>query len=164
MSARADEGKPAAPRLRRRFLLAGLAVAGLAALALFTRAPHRLEADGAGAPQLVAVTFSSAWCAACRILSPRLADAMRAFENEPVRFIDFDFSFGPSETLAAEAEQLGIADVYEQFKGATGFTVLVDPASGKALSVLTAASSREDLRARIAAALAATRTNDPDTD
>lgn len=139
---------------RRHFGIA----AGLAALAcivaLTARAPAAPAAPFTGKPEIVAATFSSAWCSACKILEPKLARVIPQFESDPVAFVKFDFTFGARDELASEAARWRIGDLYERNKGATGFTVLVDYDTGEILDTLTMNFSEEAMRGAVARAIA----------
>lgn len=137
---------------------AAFAIAFAAALAvalLTTRAPAT-EAHYAydGPPEIVAATFSSAWCSACKVLEPRLAKVAPDFADRPVKFVNLDFTFGQKEDIAEKAASEGLGDIYPSYKGATGFTVLVDRETGDVIDTLTINHSADAMRAAIAQALA----------
>lgn len=107
-----------------------------------------------GEPEIVAATFSSAWCSSCKILEPRLAKVIPDFRGSPVKFVDLDFTFGQRGDIEELAEREGLASIYPQFKGATGFTVLFDPQEDEIVDILTINHSQKAMRAAIAQALA----------
>ena len=134
-------------------------IAVLATGAALAARPHLSRIDNRSAtieakPVLLAVTFSSAWCSSCKIIKPRLAAALPAFEGRPVRFIELDFTFGEEEKARRVAEAEGFLPVFEQFAGATGFTLLVEPETGRIIDMLTINHSTGAMKAAIAAALA----------
>ena len=134
-----------------------------AAFFMFARSPAT-SADAAydGRPEVVAATFSSSWCSACKILKPKLAKVIPGFAKEPVAFVDFDFTFGPRKELRAEADKFAIGDLYERNKGATGFTLLVDADTGEVIDTLTMNFSEAAMRSAIARAIAiASHTDQP---
>jgi thioredoxin-like negative regulator of GroEL len=106
-----------------------------------------------GRPNLVAVTFYSAWCSACALLEPRLRALTPEFEGRAVEFAKFDFSLGQPESLAQKAELLGIESVYAGNKGATGFMALVDRRSQHVLATITFTRSDEEIREMLEAAI-----------
>ena len=108
-----------------------------------------------GEPEIIAATFSSAWCSSCKILKPRLADVIPEFTDDPVKFVEFDFTFGQRADIAEQAEAEGLEHIYPRFKGATGFTLLVDPDTGEIVDMLTIKHSKGAMRAVIAQAIAA---------
>ncbi len=107
-----------------------------------------------GEPEIVAATFSSAWCAACRILEPKLARVIPQFADAPVKFVDYDFTFGQRDDIRQAAEADGLAALYDKYEGATGFTALFDPETGAVLAFLTSGLTEKALAAEITEALA----------
>lgn len=127
----------------------------IAGFAFVARAPATsASAEGAGEPEIVAATFASAWCSACKVLKPKLAKVIPAFASEPVAFVEFDFTFGPRDEVKAEAERYGLADLYERNKGATGFTLLIDADTGEIVDTLTMNFSEAAMKSAIARAVA----------
>lgn len=106
-----------------------------------------------GRPNLVAVTFYSAWCSACALLEPRLRALTPEFEGRAVEFAKFDFSLGQPESLTQKAEMLGIESVYAANKGATGFMALVDRRTQHVLATITFTRSDKDIRDTLEAAI-----------
>jgi len=113
-----------------------------------------------GKPEIVAATFSSAWCSSCKILKPRLADVIPDFADQPVKFVELDFTFGQREEIAEQAAAEGLADIYPRFKGATGFTLLVDADTGEIVDMLTIRHTKKAMRAALAQAIAGAVRND----
>ncbi|MBB5518193.1 hypothetical protein [Amphiplicatus metriothermophilus] len=142
----------------RRFLFVLFAVLAAAAVASASVAGRNSLSNAArfeGEATLIAATFSSAWCAACKILEPRLARVIPQFEGAPVKFVEYDFTFGEKERNRAAALADGVSgEVYDRFAGATGFTLLIDAKSGAVVDMLTASHSPKAMRAAIAQALA----------
>lgn len=146
---------------RSKGAVAAAMFAAAFALAVAVKGPTPVVAQSpASAPRVIAASFTSAWCAACRILEPRLAKAMPAFRDEAVEFVEFDFTFGHTETLAATAAEKGLARLYEANRGA-GFTVLVDAQTGEIIDTLTMHFTAEDIARALRRALAiASHTDD----
>lgn len=141
--------------MKKRGAVLAAAFAAAVVIAVAVKAPTPVVAQAAqGAPQLIAASFTSAWCSACRILEPRLAKAMPAFKDKAIEFVEFDFTFGETEALAALAASHGLTRLYEANKGATGFTVLVDAGSGEIVDTLTMNFSEPDIERAVVRALA----------
>lgn len=144
----------------------GVIVAVVIAIAVAVSAANRraapsVEQRAAGAPQVIAASFTSAWCSACRILEPRLAEAMPKFKDSAIEFVDFDFTFGEDGKLAALAASHDLTRLYEANKGATGFTVLVDADTGAIIDTLTMNFTAPDIERALERALAiASHTDD----
>ena len=109
-------------------------------------------------PEIIAATFSSAWCSSCKILEPRLETVVPDFADKPVKFVKLDFTLGQRGAVAEKAKREGLGDVYPQYKGATGFTLLVDADTGEVVDSLTIRHSEKAMRTAIAQAIA-TATN-----
>lgn len=131
----------------------------LAIGALFFALTGRTSATGADyalgrEPEVIAVTFSSAWCSSCKILEPRLAAVIPGFAGKPVKFVELDFTFGQRDEIEQQARAEGLAGIYPRFKGATGFTLLVDKDTGEIIDMLTVDHSKGAMRAALTQALA----------
>lgn len=107
-----------------------------------------------GKPELIAATFASSWCSACKILKPKLAKAIPAFAGEPVKFVEYDFTFGAQPETRDAAELDGLGALYDRYRGATGFTVLVDAETHEIIGMLTMDLTRKEIEAVIVRALA----------
>lgn len=135
----------------------------IAAVAFFLagRAPVASAATAfEGDPEIVAATFASGWCSSCKILKPRLEKIMPAFNGEPVKFVEYDFTWGQRPEIRAQAVEDGLGDVFDRFAGGTGFTLLYDPQTREIVDILTISYSAKAMRAAVAQALAAARRED----
>ena len=150
--------------MKKRFgLIVTVVIAIAVALSVSgrSRSPS-IEQSATVAPQLIAASFTSAWCASCRILEPRLSEVMPAFKDSAIEFVKFDFTFGETPELADRAAALGLTRLYEANKGATGFTVLVDARSGEIVDTLTMNFTVADIKLALNRALAiASHTDEP---
>lgn len=151
---------------RARFLMLFACAAGGAILFQALRGPGAVSAAFAGEPELIAATFSSEWCAACRVLKPKLAQVLPDFADKPVRFVEYDFTFGQTDAIRAQADADGVGGIYARVKGATGFTVLIDADSGEIIDTLTMNHSPAAMAAALddALAIAKAYTDDPRKD
>ena len=137
------------------WMFAAIVVVGIGVFAFSGRteatdAEYQLDVE----PEIIAATFSSAWCSSCKILEPRLAKVIPEFSDKPVKFVEFDFTFGQRAEIADQAAAVGLSTIYPQFKGATGFTVLVDAQSEEIIDILTINHSSKAMRAAIAQSIA----------
>ena len=105
-------------------------------------------------PEIIAATFSSAWCSSCKILKPRLAKVIPEFADKPIKFVEFDFTLGQRKEISEKAAAAGLAEIYPRFEGATGFTLLVDAETGEIVEMLTMSHTPEAMRAAIAQTIA----------
>jgi len=144
----------------------------LAALAIFF-APNFLRSDligGAQAaeealeeqPRLVAATFRSSWCGACRVIEPRIEDVQEEYEDAAIDFLRFDFTLGRRGGLRERAEAEGISELFDQLEGRTGFMVLMDRETGDVIEIVTMRYSRENIREALDRGLAFIRMAEQD--
>ena len=151
-------------RLSKGNIAFAAAAVMLAAFVVFFRNPSTdARASFDGEPELVAATFSSAWCAACKILEPRMARVIPDFAGEPVKFVKLDFTFGQHKDLRELAVANGLEEPYDRFRGATGFTLLIDRDTGEIIDTLTSAYSEKAMGAALRAALAVAERTPPQT-
>ena len=139
----------------KNFIFPAVLVVGLAVFALTGRdsasgADYTLDRE----PEVIAATFSSAWCSSCKILKPRLAEIMPDFADQPVKFVELDFTFGERGAIEEQARAEGLEEIYPRFKGATGFTLLVDRKTGDIIDSLTVNYDKNAMRSAIAQAVA----------
>ena len=151
----AGERKAAFVKQLKKFIFPAILAMGLTVFALSGRtsatgADYALDRE----PEVVAVTFSSAWCSSCKILEPRLAAVIPGFAGKPVKFVELDFTFGQRAEIEEQARAEGLSGIYPRFKGATGFTLLVDKDTGEIIDTLTIDHSKAAMRAALAQALA----------
>lgn len=146
-------------RKQAAIALAAVALPAVAVWGVKSRTPD-VDAPSAGAPEIIAASFVSAWCASCKILEPRLSKVIPEFRDAPVKFEALDFTFGQRPELAQQAADDGYSLVYARFAGATGFTLLIDPDTGDVVDRLTMNDSEDAMRERIAAAVARAKTKD----
>ena len=138
---------------RRDQFIWGAIFAAVAAFVLFARRPAESAAEAfVGEPQLIAATFNSQWCSACKILKPRLLKVIPSFAGLPVKFVEYDLSFGPG-TAREIAEADGLASVFDRFSKATGYTLLIDADTGEIIDMLTIRHDAGAMRVAIARAL-----------
>lgn len=104
--------------------------------------------------ELLAVTFTSAWCASCKILNPRLKQVTTAFESHSVEFITLDFTFGNRNGTRQLAKQHNFTEVYERYSYSTGFTLLIDKDTNAIIDTLTVQHTVMAMKQALSAALA----------
>ncbi len=82
------------------------------------------EEDG----KFTIVLFYADWCPSCKILLPRLNDAISDLENKDIiRIVKFDFSNDLTQVESAGlAGEHGLSDIYNEYSPGTGFAILVD--------------------------------------
>ena len=139
----------------QRYILLFAIFAGIAYGAISRgTAAVSVEYKGANPPEIIAATFTSEWCAACKVLEPKLANVIPEFSEAPVQFVELSFTFGETQELAKRARDLNFLEAYEQVNGATGFTLIIDAETGEVIDAITMSHSKKAMRAIIAHAIA----------
>jgi thiol-disulfide isomerase/thioredoxin len=111
--------------------------------------------------RIVAAMFYSNFCASCRVLDPKIQDVKPDFADRPVDFVKFNqtFSLFNTDSLRELAEEHGVPGVFEEYRGKTGFMLLVEPETERVLAMITMSHSRDAIRAEIERALASQETS-----
>jgi thiol-disulfide isomerase/thioredoxin len=138
-------------------LIGGIAIFAFSGRNSATGAEYTFE----GKPEIIAATFSSAWCSSCKILEPRLAEVIPDFVDQPVKFVKLDFTLGQRAEIEEQAAAEGLSEIYPRFKGATGFTLLVDSDTGEIVDMLTISHSKSAMRAAIAQSISFATRDEP---
>ena len=87
--------------------------------------------------KLIALKFYADWCPTCKTMEPIFTDLSNKFDNSSVLFVTLDFTNKTTRQNANLTMQaLGLSHLLYTYKG-TGYIVLVDPTSGKALEIFT---------------------------
>ena len=129
------------------------------AMLFLTGAPS-LAQETDDEPRLVAATFRSNWCGPCHILEPKINSVKPHFASQPVEFVTFDFSWGQRRGVQERAMEEGLADLYDAYKGRTGFMMLVDRDTGDVFTMITMNQSEEQIYEAIERALEITQSRD----
>ncbi len=128
------------------------------ALVVLAGIPHLANAaegkHAAPDPVIKAVAFHSDNCGACKILGPKMKQAMGAVNMEKIDVVKFNFTDAASiEETKALAVKKGVNDVLTKFGAKTGFVALVN-GKGEITDKLNASDSVADIAAKLARAIA----------
>ena len=137
-----------------------------AVFALLTALPLMAHAmDNAPVPQtemkevqtaapISAVAFHSDSCGSCKILGPRMKEAMEIINKDKVNLVKFDFTNKETiEKTKALAIEKKVGNILQKYGAKTGFVVLVD-GSGNVVDELKVDDDTPALAAKIATAIA----------
>ncbi len=96
-----------------------------------------------------AVVFFSENCGSCKILDPRMKEAMSQIKENAVDVVVFDFSNKDKIAMTkAMAEEKGLNDVLNKFGARTGFVALVDK-DGNIVDKINVSHDVEDIKTKI---------------
>lgn len=77
-------------------------------------------------PDVYVVMFRADWCAPCKIVEPRLADALRTIRDPRIEYVNIDISAGQGDWNAHTVFDRGIVQQYNDWLGITGFAAIID--------------------------------------
>lgn len=97
-------------------------------------------------PLVKVINFTADWCPNCRVIDPRIAEAVERFEAGSVGYVELDMTplrgASPAErdqTVAAAILLAGghkAAYLWDWYGGITGLSVIVSADSGEAISCI----------------------------
>ncbi|MEM7618667.1 MAG: thioredoxin family protein [Pseudomonadota bacterium] len=129
------------------------------ALAVLAIMPAAFAEDGAmmkkhmmeDKAKVHAVVFYSDTCGSCKILEPKMEEAMGVVNTDRVNVVKLDFSNAASiEASKKLAADQGVGSTLQAYGAKTGFVVLVDDA-GNEIAKLTKKDSAADIAAKVTA-------------
>lgn len=77
-------------------------------------------------PDVYVVMFRADWCAPCKIVEPRLADALGDLHDPRIEYVNIDISRGHGDWNANMVFDRGIVQQYNDWLGITGFAAIID--------------------------------------
>ncbi len=126
----------------------------IAILALMLGALPLAAQEKADAPKVIGLLMYSDTCASCKVLEPKLNAVKKDFAGKPILFtrVDETDDFTKHQS-ALHSKLLGVADLYAEQGGKTGYMLLIDAKDKKVLGKLMKTQSEEELKAAIESAL-----------
>jgi thiol-disulfide isomerase/thioredoxin len=97
----------------------------------------------------VIARFTADWCGNCKILEPKLQQALDETNlRDAFNIVIFDFTNDQSEAeAAAKAGETGLTDLYQKHAPKTGFAILIK--NGQEVARLTKSNSVEDIKTKL---------------
>ena len=77
-------------------------------------------------PDVYVVMFRADWCPPCKIVEPRLAEALQDLRDPRIEFVNIDISGGYADWNANAVFDRGIVGQYNDWMGVTGFAAIID--------------------------------------
>lgn len=115
--------------------------------------------SSAADPAVKIINFSANWCPLCRVLDPRLADAVDRFTNRGVTLVEVDMTRltrsddDAQKALIAQLRALTTAHeaayLWDWYGGHAGIAVIIAADNGEPLSCITAALSTSQIEDRL---------------
>lgn len=111
------------------------------------------HAASARSAKLIVITFRADWCGLCKSLEPKITKEVAPAFGSDVLFVALDLTSKDSMQAEFMLSALRLGDLWTENAGKTGFALLVDPASKKAVGTLQASQSGKDQVAAVKEAL-----------
>lgn len=90
----------------------------------------------AGVPDVYVVMFRADWCAPCKVVEPRLNDALRSLQDPRIEYVNIDISNDQGSWNANAVFDRGIVEQYNRWMGVTGFAAVIDGDTKRTLGCL----------------------------
>ena len=87
-------------------------------------------------PDVYVVMFRADWCAPCKVVEPRLSQALRNLHDSRIEYVNIDISGNQSAWNANAVFDRGIVDQYNKWMGITGFAAVIDGDTKRTLGCL----------------------------
>lgn len=137
-----------------KLTLLTLAFAVLAFLPQSFAMEDSMHKDTMAKPVIKAVAFHSDSCGSCKILGPRMKEAMNAINTNKVDVVKFDFTNEESKAkTSALAESKGLTNILQDNGQKTGWVALVNK-QGTIVDKIKVDDDTEAIAAKLAKAIA----------
>ena len=77
-------------------------------------------------PDVYVVMFRADWCAPCKIVEPRLNQALSSLRDPGIEYVSIDISGGRGDMNAHTVFDRGLVKQYNAWMGVTGFAAIID--------------------------------------
>lgn len=135
------------------FTTAGFALAQSGSKPSGTPPPPAQKAVPAEMPKVIALSFYADACPGCKMLKPKLAEVMADAGKQPCLFVKLDQSNKDSREAEFLLAALGMADLWKENAGHTGFVLLVDSKTKKVVGILTPDQEPKAMESALMAAI-----------
>ena len=110
--------------MMKRLRLAATAALALAGMQTVASAQNYTALPAT--PDVYVVMFRADWCPPCKVVEPRLADALQSLQDPRIEFVNIDISGGYGDWNANAVFDRGIVAQYNKWMGVTGFAAIID--------------------------------------
>jgi thiol-disulfide isomerase/thioredoxin len=103
-------------------------------------------------PVVRVINFTAGWCPLCRVLDPRLQDAVASFESRGIALIELDMTHltpiddpahrALDRSLQTRAMEHGVGHLWDWYGGHAGIAVIVAADNGEPLTCIRSALTR----------------------
>ena len=101
-------------------------------------------------PAVYAVAFHSDNCGSCKVLGPKMGEAVSGFEADDLQVVKFDLTDEVTSAAAlATATSHNWTEIYTSNAPKTGFVLLIDGETNEVLAKITKTMSADEIKAEI---------------
>ena len=115
-------------------------------------------------PEIYVVMFRADWCAPCKIVEPRLGQALAGLHDPAIEYVNIDISGGQGEWNSHAVFDRQIVPQYNKWLGVTGFAAIIDADTKRTLGCVNMNYNAEAMQIHIQNLKRLALTNQPNFD
>lgn len=115
-------------------------------------------------PDVYVVMFRADWCAPCKVVEPRLSEALSTLQDPKIEFLNIDISSGKGDWNANAVFDRQIVKQYNMWLGITGFAAIIDADTKETLGCLNMTYNTDAMTMHIANLKKLAQKNQPNFD
>lgn len=100
-------------------------------------------------PDVYVVMFRADWCAPCKVVEPRLGQALNKLRDPRIEYVNIDISGGKGDYNAHTVFDRGLVKQYNMWLGVTGFAAIIDGDTKQTLGCVNMNYSADDMSVHI---------------
>lgn len=115
-------------------------------------------------PDIYVVMFRADWCAPCKIVEPRLSEALATLQDPKIEYVNIDISGGSGGWNANAVFDREIVPQYNMWLGITGFAAIIDADTKQTLGCVNMNYNTDAMTMHIRNLKKLALSNQPNTD
>ena len=119
------------------------------------------SAYGPPTPDVYVVMFRADWCAPCKIVEPRLEQALNNLRDPRIEYVYIDIGSGQGDMNAHTVFDRGLVPQYNMWMGVTGFAAIIDGDTKQTMGCVNMNYETADMAAHIRALQSQAQRNAP---
>ena len=100
-------------------------------------------------PDIYVVMFRADWCAPCKVVEPRLSQALAGLHDPTIEYVNIDISGGQGEWNSHAVFDRQIVPQYNMWLGITGFAAIIDADTKRTLGCVNMNYNAEAMQLHI---------------
>jgi thiol-disulfide isomerase/thioredoxin len=115
-------------------------------------------------PDIYVVMFRADWCAPCKVVEPRLNQALAGLHDPAIEYVNIDISGGQGDWNSHAVFDRQIVPQYNMWLGITGFAAIIDADTKRTLGCVNMNYNAEAMQIHIRNLKRLALKNQPNTD